>query len=164
MVHDAGFCLARIWTCRSHRFWNAFRGNDPLAVSAIGRIATAANVSGTVYSAAVWALSSIHSKEALPYLYTLLGSPDRTTRWLAIRGFSAFVTNMRIAASGLDSSEALDEILNPGRIQSTARSSFDTTDTRRFLHFGAFQNAQEESSFIAYWRTWFDQNRSVLAL
>ena len=140
---------------------NGFRSSDPLAVAAVGRIALTVSAPPAVRSAAAWALSNIHSKETLTYLYALLDSPDQTTRELAIKGFSGFVTNLRMANDGLDSSEALDSVLNPGRNQKAA-SSFDNPHTREFVHFGAFQDIQQERSFIIFWKLWFEQNRGLL--
>jgi len=140
---------------------HAFHNSDPLADKAIGLIATTAGTPIEVQNAAIWSLSNSHSKYTLPFLYTLLRSSDPLTRSLAVGGFSAFVTNMRVPTGELDSVEALDAVLNPGRSQ-TSTSNFDTPATRNFVHFGPFQDPQVEQAAITFWTSWFNQNRVAL--
>jgi hypothetical protein len=143
---------------------SGFIKTDVEAVHALGRIVTAPAATPGFRSAAALALSRIHTKHTLRYLYELLSSPDPIVRQDAIRGFSAFTTNMRIAQTGLDSSEALDEVLNPGRKRTlpSPEAPYDTPGTRQYLHFGPFRDASEEAAYLQFWKGWFERRRSEL--
>jgi len=68
---------------------------------------------------------------------------------------------MRIAKDGVDSAEARDEVLNPGRRRKlpSSEAPFETTTTRPFLHFGSFKDAADEAYVITFWKSWYQQNR-----
>lgn len=145
---------------------SSLRKPQPDAVRALVVLATSSSLRPEIQSAARRALYEIHSREALPAFYALLSSPDAITRELAVSGFSSFVTNKRISEGGLDADEAMDEVMNPGRKRTlpSPNAPYDTPETRKYLHFGPFQNAAEEATYIAFWKSWYERNRAQLGL
>jgi hypothetical protein len=138
-----------------------YRNPDPKGVVAIGKIATAQAADPQISMNCAYALMAVHTRESMPYLVALLDSPTSMTRQLALAGISAFVTNMRIAKDGVDSAEARDEVMNPGNRRTLPANDapFETSVTRQYLHFGPFSSPADESSFIAFWKTWYQQNK-----
>lgn len=139
-----------------------YRNTDPNGVRALGQLATTSGADAQLVTNCAYALEAIHTRESVPYLARLLDSPDRNVRELAVMGLSSFVTNMRAAKDGIDTDLARDEVLNPGKRKSLPRSDapFETAETRAFLHFGPFGSVAEETSVIAFWKGWFQQNQA----
>jgi len=153
-------------TARKDAVWltsalGAYRNPDPNGVRAIGKLATTPGADPQLIVSCAYALSAIHTKESVPYLASLLDSTDHEVRAVAVGGISSFVTNMRIAKDGVDSAEARDEVLNPGRRRKlpSSEAPFETTTTRPFLHFGSFKDAADEAYVITFWKSWYQQNR-----
>jgi hypothetical protein len=142
---------------------SGFRGDNPAAIRAIGSVVTSTVATEGVRNSAVSALAEIHSKECLPFLYAMLSDADPLTRSHAVKGFSGFVLNIRINRGGTDGMEALDEALNPGRAV-MPRSRYDTPEIRKVVHFGPFENQQEEETVLRAWKLWFEQSRSGMGL
>jgi hypothetical protein len=142
----------------------AYRNPDPNGVRAIGKLATAAGADPQLVANCAYALEAIHTKESVPYLVSLLDSTDPMVRQLAVAGLSSFVTKMRIAADGVDSAIARDEVMNPGtrRTLPSSDAPFETTTTRAFLHFGPFKDSASETAAIAFWKGWYQQNQGQL--
>lgn len=140
-----------------------YRNPAPNAVIAIGTLAMTPGVDPPLIVDCAYALSAIHTKQSVPFLAGLLDSRDPMVRQLAVAGLSSFVTNMRIAKDGLDSVEARDEVLNPGRRRSLPSNDapFETMETRAFLHFGPFKSDADEASVISFWKNWYQQNRAA---
>jgi hypothetical protein len=137
--------------------------SDPRAVVAIGQILTQWSASPQIARNCAEVLAAIHTKEAVEYLATLLNSSDRSVQEVAVGGLTAFITNMRIAQVGLDSAEALDELMNPGGQKvSAAGTPYRTGETNKHLHFGRFRNDAEGDSLITFWLNWYREHRAGL--
>jgi len=114
---------------------------------------------GTAY-----ALKRIHSVDTLPYFRQMLNSEKPSIRQVAVEGFSAFAVHMTIPRDAKDEVIAFDEVMNPGRKKPTsdADAPFDTVDTRKYAHFGAFLNPVQEQRAVDFWTSWYEVNRSLL--
>ena len=137
------------------------RASDPEVVRAIGQFAVSYGNPAVVQSL-TYALYAVHTKDALSFLYKLLSNGDKLVKEWAVMGFSAFVTGMRIGEDGLDMSEALDEVMNPGKRATTPPSRYDTEETRQYVHFGPFPRADAADKYVTFWKRWFERNQQVL--
>ena len=96
----------------------------------------------------------IHTKEAIPYLAELLFSADPRDRSWAIHGLSLF----RLKLPPLSSKEfevAVRNALHPDGQPLAGKE-------REFIHFGLFQDPATESAHVAYYKSWWAENRAAM--
>ena len=124
-----------VWALR-----DGFRDTRPGPVSEL--VAFAARSTGEIREAAVNALASIHSREALPFLAGLLQSSDDWERMRGVFGLSSF-------ANGCV----------PQRVEDSK--------TLRFLQFGPspYRTKDTEANFgrgvpegVAFWQSWWNSH------
>ena len=144
----------------------AFRSTDPVAIKILGELAVSSKTPLETRQSAASALYALHTKDTLPYLVQLLESPDKLLRVDAISGLSAFALQMRMIGASDDGSDALDEVMNPGRRWKIpdAAAPFDTDETRQNVHFGSFRDDTEEFRYVNYWKSWSQRNRSRIGI
>ncbi len=69
---------------------NGYRSTTPGDVQQLAELASAGAAQGEMRQAAIWALSNIHTKEALPFLAGLLSSADPAEQARGVFGLGAF--------------------------------------------------------------------------
>jgi hypothetical protein len=129
------------------------RDSSSTTVQCLGAITSSPATS--LQRAAVYPLAMIHTLQALPFLATLLGSTDSTTRDLAIRGLSMFVDNLPIVT--------LNSVPNQAWRQPQGPTPYKTPDTDRYsLSQGSIDPAQE-AAYVQFWQSWWANMKSQLA-
>lgn len=119
---------------------------SPVNVAALGRLATNNRVPAYVPRSAAYALRSIHSREALPYLVSLLDSGDAELRQHAFSGLSMFVENL-----GLVTPESVPP-MTWARPVGPAR--YRTSETDKFRGLSRVPIA-EHPQFATFWKSWW---------
>ncbi|MCX6616801.1 MAG: hypothetical protein NTZ98_11990 [Acidobacteria bacterium] len=131
-----------------------FRSTDPAAVALLGQFATNGALPRPLAYAAAHALRSIHTKEALPYLATLLDAPENELRYEAIGGMAAFANNLPV--------QRPDNVANLEYLRVQSPGPFTTEDTRAHLALGRQALEHDEARYLNYWRAWWARNKSLL--
>jgi hypothetical protein len=124
-----------------------FRNPDPSGVASLGRMATSPNSPAKLQLAATQALKAIHTAAALPYLGLIAMGHSAQLQLLAAQGISFFANGIGIPTSANAASMAW--------LGSGQPSSYATPETKQHL---GYQIGQGESSYIAYWQSWWQQH------
>lgn len=123
-----------------------FRNPDPLAVAALGRMATSNEASALMQDAAAQALTAIHSKAAVPWLGILLTESSAQMQIYGAQGLSYFVNGVGIPT--VQSMRTLDHLNNRQPTQ------YRTAETDQHIGYASGQ----ASSFVQYWQAWWAQH------
>jgi hypothetical protein len=131
-----------------------FRASDARSVNALGQIAADTTANQLFREAAAHALSSMHTKESLPFLAKLLSDGDVTLRVEAIGGLASF-------ANGLPGQTASG---TPGlaHLQLHIGAPYQTAETIANFAMGSQAIEQNESRYLTFWQTWWSQQKSQL--
>jgi hypothetical protein len=130
------------------------RDSDPAAIANLGLISASTDV--YMQRNAAFALMSIHTREALPFLASLLSSSDQNSREEAMRGFSRFVENLPIQTNS--------NTLNGQSVMPQGPTPFRTPETDRYsVSKRSLASATDsEGAFVQFWKNWWTTNRSNL--
>lgn len=137
-----------------------FSNPDPAGVHVLGKIAVSpeATEDDPVFfaqKAAVRALRGIHSAQAMPYLIELLEHSQQEIREFAVDGISLFYKELPITRPGsLEQSMAMDDAFNPGKHKGKQRTAEDD-----HVHLGRFTDPGKEAEVVAFWKSWWQQNK-----
>ncbi len=140
-----------------YRAVSTYRSPLPVGVHVLGRLATQSGPGPTAFlvGAAVEALVHIHTREALPYLMSLLDSAEALIRNRAVAGLSLFRLNIPANLSDKELWGAVGAKLNPGLTTLTLKE-------REFIQLGGFANPAEEMAHISFYKSWWLENRARL--
>lgn len=133
---------------------NQFRTSDSGSVKVLGQIAVDTTANQLFREAAAHVLAAIHTRESLPFLAQLLSDDDVTLRMEAIGGFSSF-------ANGLPAQTASG---TPGlaHLQLPVDSPYQTPETLANFAMGSQAIERNESQYLAFWQTWWNQQKHGL--
>jgi hypothetical protein len=120
-----------------------FRNADPVAVAALGRMATSSEASALMQNAAAQALVAIHSQTTVPWFGLLLTAPSPQMQIYGAQGLSYFVNGVGIPT--VETMSSLEFLNN------RQPSPYRTADTDRNI---GFPTGQPEA-FIQFWQTWW---------
>jgi hypothetical protein len=122
----------------------SFRNPDPGTVTELAK--WSANVTGDVRNAAIRALTSIHTREALPFLATLLGSTDPQEQAQAVIGLSAFANAcpMQTAAN----------VVSMAYLHCPGSPIYTTPETKANYAF-RIGTPEQEASLVSFWKQWW---------
>jgi hypothetical protein len=124
-----------------------FRSPDPGGVASLGRMATSPHSSAELQLAATQALKAIHTPAAMPYLGLLATGTSAELQLPAAQGISFFVNGIGIPTSSTSASMAW--------LGSGQPSGYATPETKQHL---GYRIGQGESSYVAYWQSWWQQH------
>jgi hypothetical protein len=99
-------------------------------------------------------LAAIHTKESLPFLAGLLDDADPNLRAEGTGGLGAFANGLGV--------QTLASTPGLGHLQLPATSPYKTEDTVAHFAQGAETIAPNEASYLAFWKSWWGQNRKAL--
>ncbi len=134
---------------------NEFRAADSLSIAALGQAALGSASQGSSFrEAAAHALAAIHSTSTLPYLATLLGDPDATLRVEAVGGLGAFANGYGIQTPA--------NVASMSYLQRATNAPYQTPDTMAHFAMGSVAIEQNETWYVSFWQTWWQQNRASL--
>lgn len=133
-----------------------YRNPQPAGIQVLGRILNRSSSPATKYlqAPASEAIAMIHTKDTLPFLVELLANEDPRLRVRAVQGLSLF----RLKLPPLTWKEfefAVRDALHPDGQPLTGKE-------REGIHFGPFESAAMEASHIAYYKSWWAENRVAL--
>ena len=132
-----------------------FRAIDANSVQVLGQIATGSTGAGTLLrEAAAFALRSIHTKEALPYLATFLDDANPGVRAEGIGGLSAFANGLPVQTPA--------NVVSMAYLKYPASAPFQTDQTKANFAMGLESIAPNETVYLSFWKTWWAQNRAAL--
>lgn len=124
---------------------NDFRATDAASTQQLVILAETPSIDPDVRIAAVRAISSIHTKEALPFLASLLSSADAEEARRGVFGLSSF-------ANGCPP-QTPDNVKSMDYLQFKNPSPYRTQET-----MSAFLSPNDPSSQIAFWQQWWEQH------
>ena len=103
-------------------------------------------------TASIVAISAIHTKEALPYLASLLNSPDLSERMKGVFGISSFANGCPAQTS--------ENVVSMDYLTFKNPSIFRNADTIRNFSFRRGP-ADEESALVSFWTNWWASNQAA---
>jgi hypothetical protein len=128
---------------------DGFRSGDASSVVILGQAAVNTSLRVDFRQSAAHALRGIHTKDALPYLATLLYDPDIELQAEAVGGLASFANGLPIqTTAGVPSLSYL---------QLPDRAPYKTEDT--VAHFAL---GDASIRYLSYWKTWWSQNKTAL--
>jgi hypothetical protein len=129
-----------------------FRAADAPSIAVLGQAALDSR--GAFREVTAFALRSIHTVEALPYLAALMDDPDLKLRAEGIGGFSAFANGLPVQTpAGVPSLAYL---------QMPATAVYKTQETMANFAMGEAAVSRNEAKLLAFWKGWWTQNRAAL--
>ena len=133
----------------------SYRDTTPTSVTQLVQYAAAPSTPAQMRRAAVRALAAMHTKEALPFLATLLDSGDAFEQGQGIYGLGAF-------ANGCPP-QTPENVISMDYIKFKNPSAFKTDDTIAHFAFGGNPAADEPEHVarVAFWKAWWKTNGDV---
>ncbi len=129
---------------------NSWRDPTPAAVQQLASMTAAALPAySDLRAAAIRALAAIHTKEALPFLATLLVSIDPGEQERAVYGLSSFANGCPMQTNG--------NVVSLAYLQCDQPSPYRTADTTANFGFRAGPPDQE-SALVSFWQTWWNNH------
>ncbi len=129
-----------------------FRNASPSAVRLLISTATAYWALADLRRAAIRALVAIHSREAIPFIASLLSSADTGEQMSAVIGLSSFANGCPM--------QTLDNAASMEYLQFKNPSPYRTEQTIAAFAFGPV-NADLRRQFVAFWTSWWNQNKTT---
>lgn len=137
-----------------HAIRELFRSTDPAAIATLGQTAQSTSAALDLRRVAAHALAAIHTSATLPYLATLLDSPDAILRVEGIGGIGAFANSLPTQTPANTASL--------GYLQFPAKGVYKTEDTMAHFAMGPKAIESNESFYLSFWKAWWQQNRASL--
>lgn len=132
---------------------NSFRDTAVESVQQLAALGNEPSSLPDLRPAAISALASIHTREAIPFLASLLSSPDSGERMSAIIGISSF-------ASGCPPQTPAN-VASMEYIQFKSPSPYRTPQTIAAFAFGPV-DSEREDELVAFWTDWWNENRATI--
>lgn len=128
---------------------SSFRDSRPSSVQQLIEIANGSSSSAELRTAAIRAITAMHTRDSLPFAATLLDSSDPAERMRGVFALSSFANGCppQTPATG-------DQFL-----QCKIPSAYRTNET---MDEFAFRRGPEdqEAQLVSFWRTWWTENKS----
>jgi HEAT repeat protein len=129
---------------------DSFRSTDPATVQQLAALAGASAVSPDFRQAAISALAAVHTREALPFLASLLQSQDPEERMKGVFGLSSFANNMPAQTP-----EGMPKL---AFLQMPASGPYQTKQTRANFVPGRMSSPDKEQALVTFWEAWWSQH------
>jgi hypothetical protein len=127
--------------------WGSFRSTDPVAVAALGRIATSWKGHEMLRRGAAAALAAIHTADAVPWLGKLLDNPNQELQIWGAQGLSFFANGTAVGQGG----PAMDYLKQSGA------ATYRTEETEK--HLGI--NRRDPAEGLVFWREWWGSHAEL---
>ncbi len=138
---------------RSLQHW--FRAADPASVGILGQIVVNSENGNLPFRrAAAFALAAIHTKEALPYLATLMEDADPELRAESVRGLGSFANGLPV--------QTMAGTPSLSYLQSQPSSPYQSVDTEAHFALNTEFLEQNESTYLSFWKAWWQTNHAAL--
>ena len=132
---------------------DSFRDSTPGSVQQLAQLAGVSTTSAELRRAAVWALAAIHTKEALPFLASLLLSSDPDEQARGVVGLSSF-------ANGCPS-QTPDNVKSMEYLQFKNPSPYRNADTMANFAIGGINIPPGDThlaQLVSFWISWWKQH------
>ena len=129
-----------------------FRAVDKKSIAVLGQAAVESG--GAFREVAAFALRSIHTVDALPYLAALMDDADPKLRAEGIGGFSAFANGLPVQTPA--------GVPSLAHLQMPATAVYKTPETMANFAMGEAAS-RNEAKLLAFWKGWWMENRAALA-
>ena len=123
-----------------------YADTDPASINAMGRMATAPTGKPEVRQAAAGALARLHTQASLPFLASLLDSPDAVLRTFAVGGLAMFANNIPIGSH------------HPA----PGKWSYRTEETMARSAMDVKRVADNDAYYVGFWKQWWQAHRVEL--
>jgi len=150
--------LARLWpgiSGDSHASYvvaalrDSWRGSAGTDLQQLVSIATGAAPGSKLRSAAVRSLAAVHTKEAIPFLGSLLSSADSTEQERAVYGLAAFANGCPMQTG--------DDVVSMAYLQCKQSGPYATAET--MANFGLRPGTPEQQApLVTYWQNWWNNH------
>jgi hypothetical protein len=150
--------LARLWpgiSGDSHAIYvvaalrDSWRGSAGTDLQQLVSIATGAAPGSKLRSAAVRSLAAVHTKEAIPFLGSLLSSADSTEQERAVYGLAAFANGCPMQTG--------DNVVSMAYLQCKQSGPYATAET--MANFGLRPGTPEQQApLVTYWQNWWNNH------
>jgi hypothetical protein len=90
----------------------------------------------------------------MPYLAALLDDPDPDLRVEAVGGIGAFANGLPVQTAA--------SLASMSYLQPSSNAPYRTADTVAHFAMGTRAIEKDEASYVAFWKSWWDQNRARL--
>ena len=131
---------------------DSWRDATPGSVQQLAAFAATAPSGSDIRRAAVRALASIHSRESLPFLASLLSSADRAEQERAVYGMSAFVNGCPM--------QTRDNVLSMSYLECNQGSSYKNAETSANFGFRPGPPDQE-AALVSFWQSWWNSHAEL---
>jgi hypothetical protein len=121
------------------------RDGSPAVVGALGNLVTTAGVPSGVQLAAADTLRAIHTQATLPYLRSMLDSPNAEMRDHAIGGFSMFVQNLPV--------QTAEMVTDFSWAKASGPAPYRTQETDKYSTLKAPNLNQQQ--YVDFWKSWW---------
>lgn len=125
---------------------DAWRDPAPDAVRQLVSMAATEPVGSELLTAAIWALAAIHTKEALPFLASLLYGASLDEQERSIYGLSAFANGCPPQTRG--------NIVSMEYLQCDQPSAYKTAETEANFAF-RMGTLDQQPSLVSFWQNWW---------
>jgi hypothetical protein len=125
----------------------SFRDPSPTSIQQLVRLAS---LSPEMREASIHAISSIHTRESLPFLASLLTSSDVKEQARGVFGLSSF--------ANVCPAETPANVISMAYLQCTSNGPYSTTDT--VVNFTS--PGSPSSQVVSFWINWWNQNQAAL--
>lgn len=133
---------------------DSFRPTDHISLVNLIRLATVPHAADGLSAAAIRALSSVHTREAIPFLASLLASTDPELRARGMFGLSGFVNGCPM--------QTPDNVRSMEYMRPELPSPYRTADTLSHLVIRT-GSADQESGYLTFWRAWWAEHQQEFA-
>ena len=127
-----------------HAIREQFRSTDPAAIATLAQTAESTSAALDLHRVAAHALAAVHTSATLPYLATLLDSPDAILRVEGIGGIGAFANSLPTQTPANTASLAY--------LQFPAKGVYKTEDTMTHFAMGPKAIESNESYYLSFWK------------
>ncbi|MDX2151214.1 MAG: HEAT repeat domain-containing protein [Bryobacteraceae bacterium] len=124
-----------------------FRNNDVRGIRALGQLATTPSSIPGLQVGAARALSSIHTRESVPFLASLLESSNPSLVRSAVIGLSFYANGVGVQRA----SAAMDHL------NQRTPTAYTTKDTLRYLGFDEGRSHE----YLTFWKQWWSMNQTA---
>jgi hypothetical protein len=151
--------LSQVWGqigADRHAFWviqalrDSWRDPTPAAVTQMASFAGTTPLGSPIRAAAIRALAAVHTREAVPFLASLLSSSDSNEQERGIYGVSAF-------ANGCPIQTQANAMSMTYLTQCNHSSTYSTPDTQAHFAFGP-GTAGQIPAFAQFWQGWWSSH------
>jgi hypothetical protein len=128
---------------------DSWRDATPGSVQQLASFAATAQSGSDIRRAAVRALASIHSRETLPFLASLLSSADEAEQERAVYGISAFANGCPM--------QTKDNVLSMSYLQCNQVGPYKNSETSANFGFRPGPPDQE-AALASFWQSWWNNH------